>query len=67
MMIFIVRSMDTFLKPIHYLLKVLMSIPHRIVARNLPRLRNCVERMELGMEFEEGLEEEEGFSAGLVI
>jgi len=26
-----------------------------------------MERMELGMEFEEGLEEEEGFSAGLVI
>ena len=36
-------------------------------ARNLPRLGNCMERMELGMEFEEGLEEEEGFSAGLVI
>ena len=36
-------------------------------ARNLPRLGNCMERMELGMEFEEGLEEEEGFSAGLVM
>jgi hypothetical protein len=59
--------MRAFLMPIHYLLKVLMSIPHRIVARNLPRLRNRMERMELGMEFEEGLDEEEGFSAGLVM
>ena len=63
-------TMRAFLKPIHYLINFLMSIPHRIMARNVPRLRNCKERMDLAMELaelEEVLDEEEGFSAGLVM
>jgi hypothetical protein len=62
--IFTIRE---FLKPIHFLLKVLTGIRHRITDRNVPRLRKCKERMELAIEYEEGLDEEEGFSAGLVM
>jgi hypothetical protein len=55
--------MRAFLKPIHYLIKVLTIIPHRIKTRNVPRLRKCKEWMELAMELEEG----EEFSAGKVM
>ena len=55
--------MRAFLKSIHYLIKVLTIIPHRIKIRNVPRLRKCKERMELAMELEEG----EEFSAGMVM
>ena len=62
--------MRAFLKPIHCLINLLMSIPHRIRSRNVPRLRNCKERMDLAVELEEGLGErglEEGLWAGLVV
>jgi hypothetical protein len=59
--------MREFLKPIHFLLKILTGIRHRITDRNVPRLRKCKEMMELAIEYEEGLDEEEGFSAGLVM
>jgi len=52
--------MRAFLKPIRYLVKVLMSIPGRISARKVPRLKKCNERMELAMELEEELGD--GFS-----
>jgi hypothetical protein len=53
-------TMRAFLKPIHYLIKVLTIIPHQIKTRNVPRLKKCKEWMELAMELEEG----EEFSAG---
>jgi hypothetical protein len=58
-------TMRAFLKPIRYLIKVLISIPGRIKERNVPRLRKCKERMELAMELEEGLDD--GFQATLVM
>jgi len=45
--------MSALLKPIQYLLKLLMIIPHRIKTRNVPRLRKCKERMDLAMELQE--------------
>jgi hypothetical protein len=36
---------------------LLKSIPHRIHARNVPRLRNREERMDLAVELEEHLGE----------
>jgi len=60
--------MRAFLKPIHGLINLLMSIPHRIGARNVPRLRKCKERMDLELELVEGIAEgglEGGLSAGL--
>ena len=61
-------TMRAFLKPIHCLINLLMSIPHRIGARNVPRLRKCKETMDLELELEEGIAEgglEEGLLAGL--
>lgn len=66
--------MRAILKLIHFLINLLMDIPHRIRARNVPRLRNCKERKDLVVELEQGLGErgleeglEEGLSAGLVM
>ena len=52
--------MRTFSKQISNLIGLLVAIRLRIQAWNVPRLRICKERMELGVELEEG----EEFPAG---
>ena len=52
--------MRTFSKQISNLIGLLAGIRLRIQAWNVPRLRVCKERMELGVELEEG----EEFPAG---